>query len=68
MDRAWRLWASLGVLAALVLGGALGLVVLPIVQGRAAGIDAYTAICRAVGIRPDRRPDRRRRRGRQRNR
>jgi cytochrome c553 len=52
MDRAWRLWATLGVLAALVLGGALGFVVLPIVQGRAAGIDAYTAICRAVGILP----------------
>jgi cytochrome c553 len=52
MDRAWRLWATLGVLAALFLGGALGLVVMPIVQGRAGGIGAYTAICRAFGILP----------------
>src|SRR5215813_3602702 len=52
MDRAWRLWATLGVLAALVLGGVLGFLVLPVVQGRAAGIDAFTAICRAIGILP----------------
>jgi cytochrome c553 len=52
MDRAWRLWATLGVLAALVLGGALGFFVLPVVQGRAAGIDAFTAICRAIGVLP----------------
>jgi cytochrome c553 len=52
MDRASRLWATLGVLAALVLGGALGFFVLPVVQGRAGGIDAFTAICRAIGILP----------------
>jgi cytochrome c553 len=52
MDRKWRLWGTLGVLAALAVGGLLGLVVLPVVQGRAAGIDAFTAICRAVGILP----------------
>src|SRR5262249_29411520 len=52
MDRAWRLWATLGVLAALVLGGVLGFVVMPVVQGRAAGISAYIAICRAIGILP----------------
>jgi cytochrome c553 len=52
VNRSWRLRATLGVVAALVLGGGLGLVVMPVVQGRAAGIDAFTAICRAVGILP----------------
>src|SRR6516164_4605186 len=52
MDRKWRLWGTVFVLAALAVGGLLGLIVMPVVQGRAAGIDAYTAICRAVGILP----------------
>src|SRR6516164_312370 len=52
MDRKWRFWGTVFVLAALAVGGLLGLIVMPIVQGRAAGIDAYTAICRAVGILP----------------
>ena len=52
MDRTWRLWGTLGVLAALTVGGLLGLIVMPVVQGRAAGIDAFTAICRAIGILP----------------
>ena len=52
MDRTWRLWGTLFVLAALAVGGLLGFIVLPVVQGRAAGIDAFTAICRAVGILP----------------
>jgi cytochrome c553 len=42
----------IAVLAILVVAAALGFVVLPIVQGRAAGIDAYTAICRALGVLP----------------
>jgi cytochrome c553 len=29
-----------------------GFLILPIVQGRAAGLDAFTAICRAIGILP----------------
>src|SRR6516225_8858350 len=52
MDRKWRIWGTLGVLVALAVGGSLGFIVLPVVQGRAAGIDAFTAICRAVGILP----------------
>ena len=52
MDRKWRLWGTLGVLAALAVGGLLGFIVMPVMQGRAAGIDAFTAICRAVGILP----------------
>ena len=30
----------------------LGVLIIPVVQGRSAGIDAYTAICRALGILP----------------
>src|SRR5262249_26449119 len=40
------------VVAALAVAGLLGFIVLPVVQGRAAGIDAFTAICRAGGILP----------------
>lgn len=48
----WRLWAIVSVLAILVVAAGLGFVVLPVVQGGAAGIGAYTAICRALGILP----------------
>ena len=51
-DRAWRLWGAVGIIAALMLGALLGFIVLPVVQGAAAGIDAYTAICRAFGVAP----------------
>jgi cytochrome c553 len=51
-DRAWRVWGAVAVIAVLLLGGLLGFVVLPVVQGAAAGIDAYTAICRAFGVSP----------------
>jgi cytochrome c553 len=50
-DAPWRLWGAVAVLAILVTA-AIGFVLLPIVQGRAAGIDAYTAICRAFGVLP----------------
>ena len=37
----------------IVLAGVLlGVLIIPVVQGRSAGIDAYTAICRALGILP----------------
>ena len=51
-DKRWALWA--GVVVAGVLGSSLlvGLVVLPIAQAPNAGIDAWTAICRAVGLSP----------------
>src|SRR5450759_832350 len=51
-DTSWRLWGALVVLAVLFLGALLGFVVLPVVQGAAAGIDPYTAICRALGVLP----------------
>jgi len=50
IDRAWRLWI-IGILAGMLLSiGALGLIVVPIVQGESLGLDAYTSICRAFGI------------------
>src|SRR5437764_13087170 len=52
LDRPWRMWGSIAVIATVLSGVVLGVLVIPIVQGRAAGIDAYTAICRALGILP----------------
>jgi len=51
-ERRWRQWSILGVAAALLIGVALGIVVVPLVQGEAGGVGAYTAICRAIGILP----------------
>src|SRR6266550_6903362 len=52
LDRPWRTWASIAVLAIAVGGALLGVLIIPVVQGRSDGIDAYTAICRALGILP----------------
>jgi cytochrome c553 len=52
LDRSWRIWASVAIFGILVFGAALGIVIIPVVQGRSAGLDAYTAICRALGILP----------------
>src|SRR5215472_6107580 len=52
LDQPWRLWASIAVTGIVLAGILLGLFVLPIVQGRSAGIDALTAICRALGVLP----------------
>src|SRR5829696_10230932 len=52
LDQSWRLWASITVVGVLLMGILLGVLIIPVVQGRAAGIDAYTAICRALGILP----------------
>src|SRR5215210_5552751 len=52
LDQSWRLWASITVLGVLLTGILLGVLIIPVVQGRAAGIDAFTAICRALGILP----------------
>jgi cytochrome c553 len=52
LDQPWRFWSSTVVLAILLSGILLGAVIIPIVQGRSAGLDAWTAICRALGILP----------------
>src|SRR5215467_9878997 len=51
-DRQWRTWASVAVLGVLLSGVLLGVLIIPVVQGRSDGIDAFTAICRALGILP----------------
>src|SRR5215216_2205637 len=52
LDRPWRIWASVAVVTILLTGVLLGAIIVPIVQGRGAGLDAYTAICRALGLLP----------------
>ena len=52
LDQPWRIWATVAVIAIVLSGALLGVLIIPIVQGRSAGIDAYTAICRALGILP----------------
>lgn len=50
LDQPWRIWASIAVVAIFLVGALLGIVIIPVVQGRSAGLDAWSAICRAVGI------------------
>jgi cytochrome c553 len=52
LDQPWRIWATVVVIGILLFGVALGVLIIPVVQGRGAGIDMYTAICRALGILP----------------
>jgi cytochrome c553 len=46
------MWSSLAVLGILLSGILLGVLIIPVVQGQGAGLDAYTAICRALGVLP----------------
>ena len=46
------IWASVAVFGIVLSGVLLGVLIIPVVQGRSDGIDAYTAICRALGILP----------------
>src|SRR5215471_13501404 len=52
LDRPWRTWASIAVLVIALGGVLLGVLIIPVVQGMSDGIDAYTAICRALGVLP----------------
>src|SRR6185369_11946748 len=52
LDRPWRIWATVAVFAIALSGFLLGVLLIPVIQGRSDGIDAYTAICRALGILP----------------
>jgi cytochrome c553 len=52
LDQPWRIWSTVAVMSILLVGILLGAIVIPIVQGWGAGLDAYTAICRALGILP----------------
>jgi cytochrome c553 len=50
LDRPWRIWASVIIVSVLAFSVLFGFIVIPVVQGRSAGIDPFTAICRAIGI------------------
>ena len=50
LDRPWRLWASLGIGTALIVGALLAFLVLPAFQRENAGLDLWTAVCRSLGI------------------
>jgi cytochrome c553 len=52
LDQPWQIWSTVAVLGILLSGILLGVFIIPVVQGRGAGLDAYTAICRALGILP----------------
>lgn len=52
LDHNWRLWASIIIVGVLLFSVVFGFLIIPVLQGRAAGLDAFTAICRAVGILP----------------
>lgn len=52
LDRPWRVWASVAILSVFAFSLVFGFVLLPVMQGRAAGVDAFEAICRALGIAP----------------
>ncbi len=49
-DRLWRNFSVIFIVGVLATTALLGFVVVPIVQGRAAGLDAFTAICRSLGL------------------
>ena len=52
LDQPWRIWASAAVVGILLAGALLGGIIIPVVQSQSAGVDAFTAICRAIGILP----------------
>lgn len=49
-DRLWSNRATLMVVLVIAIAALLALLVLPVVQGRSAGLSAFAAICRALGI------------------
>src|SRR5262245_43900738 len=52
LDQPWRIWSTIAVLGIVLSGILLGVLIIPVVQGRGAGLDAFTAICRALGLLP----------------
>ena len=52
LDKPWRRWASILIGGLLAFSVLMGFLVIPVVQGYGAGIDPFTAICRAVGLTP----------------
>ena len=51
IDRPWRIWASVIVAAAVVVGALIGFVLIPAGQGKHAGLSLHEAMGRAAGLR-----------------
>jgi cytochrome c553 len=49
-DRGWMAWTTFFVVLLVALAALLGFVVLPVVQGQSAGLSAFAAICRSLGL------------------
>jgi hypothetical protein len=49
-DRQWWVWSTAIVVFFVVIAALLAFVVLPIVQGQSAGLSAFAAICRSLGL------------------
>ncbi len=52
LDRPWRKWASIIIVGLLAFSVVFGFLIIPVVQGYGAGVDPFTAICRAIGLVP----------------
>src|SRR5215510_8318293 len=52
LDRKWRTWVSIAVVGVLLSGVLLGVLIIPVVQGRSDGIDAYTGLAGGLDTRP----------------
>ena len=50
LDRPWRIWASAAIGGALLVGALLAFLVIPAFQRENAGLDWWTAFCRALGV------------------
>jgi cytochrome c553 len=48
LDRPWRLWASIAIIAFVLVSALLGFLILP--ESEAPGFDPWAAICRSIGV------------------
>jgi cytochrome c553 len=51
-ERAWRTGSVAVVIGIIAVAALIGFVVLPVLEERPPGVDAFTAICRALGLQP----------------
>ena len=49
-DRGWMAWTTFAVVLLVCIAALLGVIVLPVVQGEFAGLSAFAAICRSLGL------------------
>src|SRR5690242_10499319 len=51
-ERTWRIGSTVVVILIIVVAALIGFVILPVLEDRPPGVDAFTAICRALGLQP----------------